>query len=138
MKYWVRIDGHASSQPLTKEELFSKYGDRLTADTPCAKVGESTWEKLGDVFPDWQNPNPESVEAAMEKKAVTTRQNPATLTTVTDIDIPFGRLVVILLKTMLAAIPALILFYLIFFICGLILMTLFGGGVALLHGFGRH
>ena len=32
-------------------------------------------------------------------------------TTITDIDIPFGRLVVIILKLMLAALPAVILFY---------------------------
>lgn len=32
-------------------------------------------------------------------------------TTITDIDIPFGRLVVIILKFMLAAVPAIILFY---------------------------
>lgn len=34
-------------------------------------------------------------------------------TTITDIDIPFGRMVMIILKAMLAAIPAMLLFYLI-------------------------
>ncbi len=34
-------------------------------------------------------------------------------TTVTDIDIPFGRLIMIILKFMLASIPAVLLFYLI-------------------------
>ena len=34
-------------------------------------------------------------------------------TIITDVDIPFGRMVLIILKTMLAAIPAMLLFYLI-------------------------
>ena len=46
-------------------------------------------------------------------------------TTVTDIDIPFGRMVVILLKVMLAAIPAALLFYLIM----IPVMLLFGLGL---------
>jgi len=55
MQYWVRIDGHGCDQPLSKEELFSKYHRHLTANTPCAKVGENTWGDLCDFFPDWQN-----------------------------------------------------------------------------------
>jgi hypothetical protein len=38
---------------------------------------------------------------------------PSTPVTVSNIDIPFGRLVLIMLKWMLAAIPALILFYIV-------------------------
>jgi len=34
-------------------------------------------------------------------------------TTISDIDIPFGRMVMIILKVMLASIPAMLLFYLI-------------------------
>ncbi|MCG8650800.1 MAG: hypothetical protein MI861_13260 [Pirellulales bacterium] len=47
-----------------------------------------------------------------------------------DIDIPFGRLVSIMLKIMFAAIPAVILFYLFFAVLGL----LFAGGAGLLTG----
>lgn len=61
-------------------------------------------------------------------------QNQPTPTTLTDIDIPFGRLIVILLKVMLAAIPAIILFYAMVFILALVAMTVFGGGAAMLHG----
>ena len=46
-------------------------------------------------------------------------------TTVTDIDIPFGRMVMIILKFMLASIPALILFYLIM----IPVFLLFGAGL---------
>tara|TARA_R110002111_G_scaffold6206_1_gene27691 strand:- start:116 stop:307 length:192 start_codon:yes stop_codon:yes gene_type:complete len=48
--------------------------------------------------------------------------------TIRDIDIPFGRLVVIMLKIMLAAIPAIILFYI---ICGIVF-----GIFAMIFGFG--
>jgi hypothetical protein len=47
--------------------------------------------------------------------------------TVTDVNIPFGRLVVIILKFMLASIPALIVFYAIFAFVALCLALLFGG-----------
>lgn len=43
--------------------------------------------------------------------------------TITDVDIPFGRMVVIIFKFMLASIPAVILFYLLTFF----LMLMFGG-----------
>jgi hypothetical protein len=52
-------------------------------------------------------------------------------TTITDIDIPFGRMVMILLKTMLAAIPAMLLFYLVM-IPVLLLFGLGLGGCAAL------
>lgn len=58
---------------------------------------------------------------------------PSTPTTITDVDIPFGRLVVIILKTMLAAIPAVIIFHAIFFCIALVAMLIFGGGALLLH-----
>jgi hypothetical protein len=51
--------------------------------------------------------------------------------TVRDIDIPFGRLVAVLLKLMLAAIPAMILFYLIAFFFIFIVIAVFGSGAAL-------
>lgn len=46
-------------------------------------------------------------------------------TTITDIRIPFGRMVTIILKWMLASIPAMILMYLIMFI----IMLIFAGGL---------
>ena len=46
-------------------------------------------------------------------------------TTITNVDIPFGRMVMIILKVMLASIPAMILFYLIM----LPIMLLFAGGL---------
>ena len=54
-------------------------------------------------------------------------QQPVQPTVLTDVDIPFGRLVVILLKTMIASIPALICFYIFLAIIGLIFMLVFGG-----------
>lgn len=59
----------------------------------------------------------------------------STPTTVTDINIPFGRLVMIMLKLMLASIPALILFYIIIGGLFLLIMLVFGGGAALLQNF---
>lgn len=53
-------------------------------------------------------------------------------TTLTDIDIPFGRIVVIMLKFMLAAIPAALLFYLIMIPVFLLFGGLIGGCAALL------
>ncbi len=41
--------------------------------------------------------------------------------TITDIRIPFGRMVAIILKWMLASIPAILLMYLIFFVIAMIL-----------------
>jgi uncharacterized membrane protein len=50
-----------------------------------------------------------------------------------DIDIPFGRLVLLLLKLMLASIPAIIVFYLLFAVLALVFLAIFGGGAALLQ-----
>jgi hypothetical protein len=60
-----------------------------------------------------------------------------TPTTITDIDIPFARLVAIILKFMVASIPAVILFYLLFFIVAFFFMAIFGGGAALLNHLAR-
>ena len=65
-------------------------------------------------------------------------QEPKTKITVTDIDIPFSRLVVILLKLMLAAIPEMILFYMVFFVLALLFVGVFGGGAAILNGILHH
>ena len=65
-------------------------------------------------------------------------QNNSTPTTLTDIDIPFGRLVLIILKTLLAAVPAIILMYILFFVFALIMFGVFGGGAALLQHVGTH
>ena len=46
---------------------------------------------------------------------------------ITDIDIPLGRLVVILLKLMLASIPAVLLFYIITFAVVLGVAAILGG-----------
>lgn len=56
-------------------------------------------------------------------------------TTIRDVDIPFGRLVVIMLKLMLAAIPAIILFYIICGIVFAIFAMIFGFGAASLGGY---
>lgn len=56
-------------------------------------------------------------------------------TTITNIDIPFGRLVSIMFKLMLAAIPAILLLYAVFFAIMLIVMLIFGGGAAILSTF---
>ncbi len=55
-----------------------------------------------------------------------------THTTITDINIPFGRMVLIILKAMLAAIPALLLFYLIIIPVFLLFGLGLGGCTALL------
>lgn len=60
-------------------------------------------------------------------------ENQPTQTTITDIDIPFGRLVAILLKLMLASIPAVIIFYIVAFVLALLAMAVFGGGAAVLN-----
>ena len=52
--------------------------------------------------------------------------------TITDIRIPFGRMVAIILKFMLAAIPAILLLYLIIFGIALIFGAGLGGCAALL------
>ena len=55
-------------------------------------------------------------------------------TTITDVDIPFGRMVMIILKVMLAAIPAVLLFYVVM----IPILLLFGlglGGCAALTSF---
>ncbi|MES2738655.1 MAG: hypothetical protein V4672_20230 [Verrucomicrobiota bacterium] len=57
-----------------------------------------------------------------------------TRTVITDIDISFGRLIVIMLKTMLASIPAVIVMYAIMFAIVLVIALLFGGFGALMGG----
>jgi hypothetical protein len=49
-------------------------------------------------------------------------------TTLTDIDIPFGRLIVIFIKFGLAAIPAAIVISIIFMLIGIVISALFGPG----------
>ena len=59
--------------------------------------------------------------------------------TVRDIDIPFGRLVMIFIKLVLAMIPALIVVYVLIGAVGIVLIMLFGGVGGLeqmLRGFG--
>ncbi len=52
-------------------------------------------------------------------------------TVITDIEIPFGRLILIMVKLVLAAIPALIIVWIIFFAIGLALSAVFG--VSFMH-----
>ncbi len=60
--------------------------------------------------------------------------NPSeTSVTLRDIDIPFGRLVVIMLKVFLAAIPAVIIIQAIVMGLALVFILVFGGGAALLQ-----
>jgi hypothetical protein len=49
----------------------------------------------------------------------------------TDIDIPFGRLIFIMVKFVLAAIPALLIVWMIFFAIGIALTAIFG--VSFMH-----
>lgn len=65
------------------------------------------------------------------------QNNTSTPTTVTDIDIPFSRMVMIMLKLMFASIPALILFYLFIGAIMLVIMLVFGGSAALLQNLHR-
>ncbi len=62
----------------------------------------------------------------------------STPTTITDIDIPFGRMVMIMLKLMFASIPAVILFYAFIFAIAMVIALLFGGGAALLQNLHPH
>jgi hypothetical protein len=62
---------------------------------------------------------------------------PSTPVTVTNIDIPFGRLVTIMLKMMLASIPAILIMYAIMGAVALVFMALFGVGGAFLNNMGR-
>lgn len=55
-------------------------------------------------------------------------------TTITDIDIPFGRLIMVMLKFMLASIPAVLVMYAIMFIILIIIAMFFGGMGALING----
>jgi hypothetical protein len=55
--------------------------------------------------------------------------------TVTDINIPFGRLVGLILKIMLASIPAVLIMYAIMAAIGLLFVGLLGGLGALSQGF---
>lgn len=61
------------------------------------------------------------------------QNNPAARITVTDIDIPFGRLVTIILKTMLASIPAVLLMYAVLGAIMLVFISVFGVGATLLN-----
>ena len=58
-----------------------------------------------------------------------------TPTVIHDIDIPFSRMVVIMLKFMFASIPALILFYAALFVIVLAIAAVFGGAAGLLNHF---
>ena len=49
-----------------------------------------------------------------------------------DIDIPFGRMIVIILKWMIASIPAVIILWVLMAMCTMIISALFGAGFALL------
>ena len=60
----------------------------------------------------------------------------STSTVIRNIDIPFSRLVAIMLKFMFASIPALILFYAILFLFALAATAVLGGAAGLLNHFG--
>ena len=57
-------------------------------------------------------------------------------TTVTDIDIPFGRLIVIFIKFGLAAIPAAIVVSIVVTLIGVVLSAIFGTGFITFMGHG--
>ena len=58
-------------------------------------------------------------------------------TVITDVQIPFGRMVMIILKFVLASIPAMIIFYVIAALVMLLMAGLFGGGAAIFQSMGR-
>ncbi|CAN5462538.1 hypothetical protein BH23VER1_BH23VER1_22770 [soil metagenome] len=60
-----------------------------------------------------------------------------TPTTITDINIPFGRLIIVMLKFMLASIPAILIMYAIIAAITLIIMMIFGGSAALFQSMGQ-
>tara|TARA_R110002096_G_scaffold23303_3_gene74236 strand:- start:2703 stop:2969 length:267 start_codon:yes stop_codon:yes gene_type:complete len=51
-------------------------------------------------------------------------------TTITDVRIPFGRMVAIILKWMLASIPAILLLYAVMAVISILMLVLFGGAIA--------
>lgn len=53
--------------------------------------------------------------------------------TLTDIDIPFTRLIAFFVKASLAAIPAAIILMVIFMLIGLVFGAIFGGGPGMMH-----
>lgn len=57
-------------------------------------------------------------------------------TVLIDVDIPFGRLIMIFIKFSLAAIPAAIVVSVIFMLIGAMLTTIFGGGYFAMMGRG--
>lgn len=57
-------------------------------------------------------------------------------TVLIDVDIPFGRLIMIFIKFSLAAIPAAIVVSVIFMLIGVILSAIFGGGYFAMMGHG--
>lgn len=64
--------------------------------------------------------------------------SPSTPTTITDVNVPFGRLVAIMLKMMLASIPAVLIMYAVMAVAALIAVAVFGGGAALFNNLGGH
>ena len=70
-----------------------------------------------------------TVVAVFKKKESAMNEN---RTTVTDIDIPFGRMIIIILKLMLASIPAVLLLYAVIFGIMLVLGLGLGGCAALM------
>ncbi len=71
-------------------------------------------KKVADIFPECLIPAMPHFRQPLNPPMPLRHPNPMNTqnqTTITDIDIPFGRLVVIILKLMLAALPAVILFY---------------------------
>lgn len=77
-----------------------------------------------------------AMDAFTSQKENTMNENQ---TTVTDIDIPFGRMVMIILKFMLASIPAVLLFYLIMIPIFMLFGVGLGGCAALMSApFGAH
>jgi hypothetical protein len=62
-------------------------------------------------------------------------KNTDSSTVLRDIDIPFFRLVMIILKFMIASIPAMIVFYALLFLIALGFAAAFGGGASLFNFF---
>ena len=81
-----------------------------------------------EIVPNEKSDDSTTSEVRRERIGMTGEQE----TTITDIRIPFGRMVAIILKWMLASIPAILLMYLIMFAVALIFGVGLGGCAALL------
>lgn len=51
MKYWIRIN-NSERGPYDASEIVQVFGASLPSNTSCARVGENSWARLGDLLPE--------------------------------------------------------------------------------------